>query len=266
MQKSQKNKFERRCWFFFQNVNTSQICQPPQAVWEEVVEPELGSCQLRAAKRSKVFSCFMWSLVITWFCASWQSLGVATRIQPQDWALGTGGSRSKASTLSSLAVDPMTTCALCIPVPYIWDVQNPHKKKLPSISLLWTANFEKLNLSHYPQHLCCQTVMFDKVWSVLDVAAWAGLAGVSQCSGQKPFGSHDEGSPPQELEQQKVGTECDELDWGGWVATWSMWKDLAAVHRAHHWCCFTGRSSDIVAMQIGIFHQIERYNISNVCV
>ena len=61
-QKSQKNKFERRCWFFFQNVNTSQIRQPPQAVWEEVVEPELGSCQLRAAKRSKVSaSCGHWS-------------------------------------------------------------------------------------------------------------------------------------------------------------------------------------------------------------
>lgn len=29
-----------------------------------------------------------------------------------------------------------------------------------------------------------------------------------------------------QLEQQKVGTGCDELDWGGWVATWSMWKDL----------------------------------------
>ena len=57
--------------------------------------------------------------------------------------------------------------------------------------------------------------MFDKVWSVLDVAEWAGLAGVSQCSGQKPFGSHDEGSPPQEL--ATWATKSGNRMWWTWL-------------------------------------------------
>lgn len=73
------------------------------------------------------------------------------------------------------------------------------EKAALNISPLNCKLIEELNHPHLrPLNCDIRRIVFVKVRSVLD-AEWGGLAGVSQCSGQKPFRSHDEGSPPQEL-------------------------------------------------------------------
>lgn len=60
-----------------------------------------------------------------------------------------------------------------------------------------------------------------------------------------------------------------EVYWGigGYVVNVQGFGTKAVVRRkwkANHWCCFTGRGSDIVSRQIGIVHQIDRCEINSI--